>query len=295
MRSIKFVGVLVTCALSLALGSGNSASGADEAAAGNGQKINVGLQLYSFRAQMAKDVPGTLELAHKMGITDVEIAGVYGLSAERLRDELKKHDLKPSGMHFQWPQLSEHLDQVIADAKTLGLEYVTLPWIPHNGEFTPKDAQKAVAAFNKWGKQLAEAGLMFTYHPHGYEFRPQADGRSLFDMMVKETDPKYVNYEIDIFWAYDGGADPVKLMQKYPDRFPLMHLKDMRKDIKTPNYTGHEDVEADVALGKGQLDIPAILNEAIKIGVKHYYIEDESKESVQQVPVSIAYVRSIGH
>jgi sugar phosphate isomerase/epimerase len=294
MRPTRLIGILTAVTLTLTLASSDPAFGASEAA-GDAHMINVGLQLYSFRNQMAKDVPGTLELAHKMGITDVEIAGVFGLSAEQLRDELKKHDLKASGMHFQWPQLSEHLDQVIADAKTLGLEYVTLPWIPHNGEFTIQNALDAAKAFNKWGKKLAEAGLKFTYHPHGYEFRPQEGGRTLFDVMVKETDPKYVNYEIDIFWAYDGGADPVKLMAKYPDRFPQMHLKDMRKDIKTPNYTGHEDVEADVALGKGQLDLPAIFNEAIKIGVKHYYIEDESKESVQQVPVSIRYVRSIGH
>jgi sugar phosphate isomerase/epimerase len=294
MRTTNRIGTLTVLALALMLVASNPASGAAETA-GESQTINVGLQLYSFRSEMAKDVPGTLALVHRMGITDVEIAGVNGLSAEQLREELKKNDLKASGMHFQWPQFSEHLDKVISDAKTLGLEYVTLPWIPHNGQFTLQNAHDAARAFNKWGKKLAEAGLKFTYHPHGYEFRPQKDGQTLFDVMVKETDPKYVNYELDIFWAYDGGADPVKLMAKYPDRFPLMHLKDMRKDVKTPNYTGSENVESDVALGKGQLDIPAILNEAIKIGVKHYYIEDESNESVQQVPVSIRYVRSIGH
>lgn len=292
MRHLNRIAAALLAGLLIA-GWGSRAAAAAEKS--EGPTINVGLQLYSFRAQMANDVPGTLALVHKMGITDVEIAGVYGMSAEQLRDELKKNDLKASGMHFQWPELSEHLDKVIADAKTLGLEYVTLPWIPHNGEFTLENAHVAAKAFNKWGKRLAEAGLKFTYHAHGYEFRPQPGGGTLFDVMAKETDPKYVNYELDIFWAYDGGADPVKLMEKYPDRFPQMHLKDMRKDIKTPNYTGHEDVEADVALGKGQLDLPAIFNEAIKIGVKHYYIEDESKESVQQVPVSIQYVRSIGH
>jgi sugar phosphate isomerase/epimerase len=113
-------------------------------------------------------------------------------------------------------------------------------------------------------------------------------------MMVKQTDPKYVNFEIDIFWAYDAGNDPVKLMEKYPDRFILMHLKDMKKTVKTPNYTGHEDVESDVALGTGQLDIPAIIKEGVKIGIKHYFIEDESRSSVQQIPQSIQYVRSIG-
>lgn len=271
-------------------------SGVDRGAAelDKGQKINVGLQLYSFRNQMAKNVPGSLDLAQKMGITDVEIAGLYNLSAEQFKRELDQRGLKASGIHCQWDQLSDHLDQVIADAKTLGVEYVTLPWIPHGGEFTIQNAHDAAAKLKEWGRKLSEAGLKFTYHPHGYEFRPY-EGGTLFDVMAKDTDPKFINFELDIFWAYDGGADPAKLMAKYPDRFPQMHLKDMRKDVKTPKYAGHEDVEADMALGKGQLNLPAILAEAQKIGVKHYYIEDESSRSVEQVPVSIQYVRSIGY
>ena len=255
--------------------------------------INVGLQLYSFRAQMEKDVPGTLELAHKMGVTDVEVAGLYKLSPEQFRALLDKNELKASGIHFQWDQFSKDIDGIIQECKALGVQYVTLPWIPHKGKFTIENAHEAAAKFNEWGEKLAQAGLKFTYHAHGYEFRPHEMG-TLFDVMVAETKPQFVNYELDIFWAYDGGADPVKLMQKYPNRFLLMHLKDMRKDVKTPNYTGHEDVEADVPLGTGQLDIPAILKEAKKIGIKHYYIEDESKESVERVPQSIKYVRSIG-
>jgi sugar phosphate isomerase/epimerase len=258
-----------------------------------GHKINVGLQLYSFRIQMAGDVPGSLALAQKMGITDVEVAGLYNLSAQEFRQQLDQHGLKASGIHFQWDQLSDHLDQAIADAKVLGVEYVTLPWIPHGAQFTIENAHDAARHMNEWGRKLSEAGFKFTYHPHGYEFRPY-EGGTLFDLIAKETDPKLVNFELDIFWAYDGGADPVKLMEQYPQRFPQMHLKDMRNGVKTPNYTGHEDVEDDVALGKGQLDIPAILTEAMKIGVKHFYIEDESSHSVGQVPASIAYVRSIG-
>lgn len=258
------------------------------------QKINVGLQLYSLRNQFPKDVPGTMSLVEKMGITDVEAASFYGLTPEEFRKELDAHHLHASGAHFQWDALSNDIDGVIKSAKTLGCEFVTLPWIPHNGDFTIENAHAAAKKFNEWGKKFADAGLRFTYHPHGYEFRPH-EGGTLFDVMVKETDPKYANFEIDIFWAYDGGADPAKLMAKYPDRFVQMHLKDMKKGLKTPNYTGHEDTENDVALGAGQLNLRAILDEAVKIGIKHYYIEDESKSSVQQIPQSIQYVRSIGH
>ena len=255
--------------------------------------INVGLELYSLRAQFAKDVPGSMATVEKWKITDVEGAGLYNQSAEQVRKELDAHHLHASGAHFQWDAFSKDVDGVIRDAKALGCEYVTLPWIPHDGDFNEKDAQNAVEKFNEWGHKCADAGLKFTYHPHGYEFRPHGDG-TLFDLMAAGTKPEWVNFELDIFWAYDGGADPVKLMEKYPTRFVQMHLKDMKKGVKTPNYTGHEDTESDVAIGTGQLDLPAILKEAEKIGIKHYYIEDESKESEEQIPQSIKYIRSIG-
>src|SRR6185437_627735 len=171
------------------------------------QKINIGLQLYSVRNQMAKDVPGTLRKVHDFGITDVESAGFYGESAEQFRQQLDAAGLHASGGHWQWNDFSDHLDQVIKDARTIGAEYVTLPWIPHNGNFTLDEAHKAAAKFNEWGRKCSEAGLHFCYHPHGYEFKPTPQGTA-FDVLVRETDPKYANFELDIFWAYHGGADP---------------------------------------------------------------------------------------
>jgi sugar phosphate isomerase/epimerase len=284
-------GVLVCIAAALSLaGPGLSRTNAADAPAG---KINVGLQLYSVRDRMQKDVPGTLALVQKMGITDVEVAGLYNLSPADFRKQLDDHGLHASGVHFQWDAFNKDADAVIRDAKTLGCDYVTMPWIPHKRDFTAENARATAEKFNEWGKKCADAGLKFTYHPHGYEFHP-LDGGTVFDVLVKETKPEYVNYELDIFWAYHGGADPVKLMEKYPNRFILMHLKDMDKSVKVPKYTGSESTENDVALGAGQIDIASILKEAQKIGIKHYFIEDESKRSIEQIPQSIAYVRSIG-
>jgi sugar phosphate isomerase/epimerase len=257
------------------------------------QRINVGLQLYSLRAQLAKDVPGPLALVQKWGISDVETAGFYGLTAKQFRRQLDRHHLHASGGHFGWDLFTKDVGAVIRDAKTLGCTYVSIAWVPHGSRFTLADAHKAIKNFNSWGRKCAAAGLKFTYHAHGYEFRPYKDG-TLFDLIAHETNPEYVNFELDIFWAYHGGADPVKLMEKYPTRFPQMHLKDMRKGVKTGKYTGHEDVRNDVTLGTGQLNLPAILTEAEKIGVKHYYIEDESPDSEKQIPRSIKYLRSIG-
>ena len=273
----------------------NSAPGgkSGDAAATSG-KIEVGVQLYSVRALLNKEVTGTLAIVNQMHVTEVEVAGLYGHIAESFRDELKKAGLRAVGVHFQFDRFSKDIDGLIKDAKTLGCEYVTLPWIPHQGDFTAENAKEVAAKFNEWGRKCAAAGLKFTYHPHGYEFRPYQEG-TVFDLLVAETKPEFVNYELDIFWAFDAGADPVKLMEKYPNRFTLMHLKDMKKGVKTPNFSGGENVESDVALGTGQLDLPAIIKEAKKIGIKHYFIEDESSKSVQQIPESIGYIRSIGY
>lgn len=281
-----------TCGVAT-LAAMQSAQAADEATSPH--KVNVGVQLYSLRVQMSKSVAGPMDELGKWGVTDVEAAGLDGQTAQRFRELLDMHHLTASGAHFQWGDFDGHLDNVIRDAKVLGCEYVTLPWVPHGKEFSKDDAEKAISHFNEWGAKLSEAGLKFTYHAHGYEFRPLDDGSTLFDQIVQKTDAKYVNFELDIFWAHDGGADPVKLMEKYPDRFVQMHLKDMDKSVKVPKYAGSEDTKNDVALGEGQIDIPAILAEAQKIGVKHYYIEDESGRSETQIVKSIAYVRSLGY
>jgi sugar phosphate isomerase/epimerase len=142
------------------------------------------------------------------------------------------------------------------------------------------------------GKVLREQyGLTFCFHNHGYEFGPHGDG-TLFDFMVRESNPQDVSFELDIMWAFFPGADPASLLRKYPWRFPLMHLKDLRKGV-VGDLSGQTPVENDVAFGTGQLDLPAILRAAALAGVKHYYIEDESPSIAEQVPQSIAYLKSL--
>lgn len=181
---------------------------------------------------------------------------------------------------------------IVKNAKTLGAKYVMCAWIPHkSGEFSLADAQKAVAVFNKAGKILQENGLTLCYHPHGYEFQPYGKG-TLLDYIIQNTDPKYVSFEMDVFWIQFGGGDPVALLQKYGNRWKLMHLKDMKKGTEK-NLTGGTSVENNVPLGTGELDMKNILIEGRKIGIAHYFIEDESSAVMAQVPESIAYLRSL--
>ena len=183
-------------------------------------------------------------------------------------------------------------EEAARQAEALGLSYAGVGWIPHRGQFDEAAARKAAATFNRAGTILAKHGIQFFYHNHGYEFVPHGDG-TLFDLLAQITDPKLVKFEMDVFWVVHPGQDPVKLLRKYAGRWELFHLKDLKNGVKTGKLTGAEDVNNDVALGTGQIDLPAVLRAAQKQGVKHYFIEDESPRSTSQIPQSLRFLANL--
>jgi sugar phosphate isomerase/epimerase len=268
--------------------------GAAVAGPGTGPSFKgpIGLQLYSLREQFKKDVPGTLDEVKKWGIKYVELAGTYGMPPEKFKAELDKRGLEPISAHFAYEKYRDDVESIVTEAKALGLKYAGCAWIPHEGDFTEKTCREAITVFNKAGEALAKHGINFFYHTHGYEFQPHGQG-TLLDMLITDTNPQHVSYEMDIFWIVHPGQDPVKLLDKYPHRWELMHLKDMKKGTPTGLLTGHSDVTNDAALGAGQMDLPAILRAAKKAGVKWYFIEDESPVSEQQIPQSLGYLEQV--
>jgi sugar phosphate isomerase/epimerase len=253
----------------------------------------AGLQLYSLREQFKKDVPGTLDIVKSYGITEVELAGLNNLPAAEFRQMLESRGLHAVSGHMQYDALKTDLPAAIREAKAMGLKYVACPWIPHSiAEFSEADAHRAAQDFNMWGEAFKKEGITFAYHCHGYEFRPVGDG-NLFDLLVKETKPEFVSFEMDVFWVVHPGQDPVKLLEKYPNRWSLMHLKDIRKGAATGFYTGHAPLTDDVPLGTGMVDWPSVLATAAKVGVQHYFIEDESPTSVEAIPQSLKYLETL--
>jgi sugar phosphate isomerase/epimerase len=252
----------------------------------------AGLQLYSVRAQLAKDVDGTLAEVHAWGVKYVELAGTYGLTPEQFKAKLTEHGLDAVSGHFSFEQWSQDPEGVLLQARDLGLVEVGCAWIPHSGNFDEKTCRHAIEVFNRAGLLAAKHHMRFFYHTHGYEFQPYRDG-TLFDLLVQETDHDNVKFEMDIFWIVHGGQDPVRLLWKYPFRWELMHLKDMRKGTPTGLLTGSTDVRNDVALGTGMINLPSILNVARQVGVKWYFIEDESPNSEDQIPQSLVYLRDL--
>jgi sugar phosphate isomerase/epimerase len=252
----------------------------------------IGLQLYSLRADFPKDVPGTLNFVEQLGFKEVEVAGTYGLKPEEFKKMLDAHGFLPIGAHFSFDKLRDDPESVAREAQALGLKYAGCAWIPHKGKFDEAQCRAAAAVFNRAGAVMAKHGLKVYYHTHGYEFEPFGDG-TLFDLLMKETDPKLVTFEMDILWVVFPGQDPVKLLEKYPTRWTMLHLKDLKKGVKTGELTGHTDVQNDVAIGSGQMDYPSILKTAQRLGIKHYFIEDESPSAREQLPRSIEYLKNV--
>jgi sugar phosphate isomerase/epimerase len=252
----------------------------------------IGLQLYSLRSEIPKDVPGSLALVNKWGIREIEGGGTYNMTQEEFNALCKKNKLKMVSVGASFEELEKDPAAVAAKAKQFGAKYVMCAWVPHTGDdFTLADTEKAIAVFNKAGKVLKEQGISLCYHAHGYEFRPYEDG-TLFDLMAKQLDPKFANFEMDVFWVKHPGQDPVALLKKYPGRFPLMHLKD-RKHGTPDSQSGHADVETNVVLGTGDVGIAAIMKVAKKLGVKHFFIEDESSYAAEQIPQSLTFLKSL--
>lgn len=251
----------------------------------------LGVEAYTFRKSFPVDVAATLDTIRLMGFTELE-GGGGRMPPEEFKKLCDARGISIPSMGVSYEFLNKYPDSLAFMARQLGATYVMCAWIPHkNNVLTYEDAAKAVNDFNRIGEYLKGRGIIFCYHAHGYEFQPYENG-TLLDYIIKNTNPQYVSFEMDIFWIQFGGGDPVALLKKYGDRWKLMHLKDMRKGTKK-DLTGLTGPENDVPLGTGEINIPVILKEANKIGIKHFFIEDESNYVNTQVPQSIAYLKSL--
>jgi sugar phosphate isomerase/epimerase len=254
--------------------------------------VPLGMVSYTYRHSLQKDMPSTLDSLKAMQIYDMEFSSLFGKKASDIRKLLDERGMYCTSFGVSYPDALMKTEEVAANAKALGAKFVRVAWIPHDGPFTKDLADKTILDFSKIGKNLKENyGLAFCYHNHGFEFAPYGGG-TFFDYIAKNTDPNFVNFEMDILWTFFPGIDPAKLLEQYPNRFKLMHVKDLKKGI-IGNLSGSTSSENDVALGTGQLNLPAIMKAAKKAKIQHYYLEDESSLHAIQVPQSIKYLQSI--
>jgi sugar phosphate isomerase/epimerase len=270
-----------------------SSSAAEQRLAGTGNyfKGPLGLQMYSLRHHTTTNLVFALDKVREYGFHTIE--GAAGrMPAKEYLELLRARNIKCVSTFADYARLKTNVDGVISSAKELGVKYVVCGWIPHEkGNFSEKNARAAAEMFNTAGEKLKAAGLAFAFHIHGYEFQPYKDG-TLFDLLVQETKPQFVSYELDVFWAAQGGADPAALIAKYSSRFKLMHVKDLRKGAAI-NLTGGAPDSDSVPVGQGQIDWPAVLKAAQRAGVEHYFIEDEAVDAINQIPLSLRFLEHV--
>ena len=254
----------------------------------------LGVQLWSFRDLAKTDPVAMMRTVRRMGFTDVETAGLYGMTPVQFADALQKAGLHARSMHVDYNDLKDHPDSVIATAKALGAKWVGLAWYPHDDKkgFTEADARKAITDFNTFGKALKAGGISFFYHDHGFEPVKYGNG-TLLDEMISKTDPALVHFEMDVLWTWLPNVDPVALIHKYPGRFKLMHIKDMKPGGARGSLSGGIPAEQQAAIGEGQVPWPKLLEAAQKDGFEYYFLEDETPDPMVNVPKSVAYLEKV--
>ena len=254
----------------------------------------LGLEIYSLRDDLKKDTRGTLQYIKDLGFTEIEIpGGYYNLTMKEFKAECNQLGLKPTSFLSGFEMYRDSIDKIIAQAKFFNIKAVGCGWLPHKpNNFTRENAEMAIEVFNKAGERLAKEGITMFYHCHGFEFQPSPEG-TLFDYIVQKTNPQNVKFEMDVYWAFHGGAVPELLLKKYPNRFIALHIKDMKNGQETGEYSGGTPLTSDVAVGTGQLDFLKIIRAAMQTGVKYFYIEDENADVKNHLPITLKYLKGL--
>ncbi len=238
-------------------------------------KYKMGLQLFSIRAPLRTDVPGTIKKISEVGYEDCETYGYdplqgtyYGLKAASFKQLLADHKMITTSGHYDFTQyfdksddeLLKYTDQCIEGAKALNQRYITWPWL--DPKFRTIENYKILTGkLNKIGERVNKAGLGFAYHNHDFEFTDH-NGENGYDIITRDTDPRLVKLQVDLYWVMYSKKDPAALFSKQPGRFVMWHVKDMHKESR--DYT---------ELGNGSIDYTKILPEASRAGMEYYYIE----------------------
>lgn len=266
------------------------------ATAGTHRIRKVGVQLYTVRDQMQADFEGTIAKVADIGYKEVEFAGYFGRTPQQVRAVLDKNGLSAPGTHVQYDELDEKFPAVIEASKAIGIEYIVNPWIPEELRKSPDIWRQASEKFNRCGEQAQKAGLQFAYHNHWFEFLP-VNGEMPYDTLLKQCDPHLVKMEMDLCWITVGGGDPFKYFNEYPGRFPLVHVKDMKKLPKVSEAGGQnfgDSLKDMTSVGNGVIDWKKIFAQSDKAGIKHYIVEhDKPEDPVESITESYTYLSKL--
>jgi sugar phosphate isomerase/epimerase len=265
----------------------NAASAAD-----TGRRVSpIGLQLYTVRAMMKTDFAGTLAQVAAAGYQEVEMAGYFDRAPKDVRAMLEQHGLTSPSSHVDYKIVDKSLSAAIDSAHTMGQTFLICPSIDDLQRKEPDGWKRAAELFNRAGEQCQKAGIQFGYHNHTVEFAPSEPlgGKLPYDFLLENTDAKLVAMEMDLCWISVAGQDPLAYFAKYPGRFPLVHVKD---------WQGQGGTTADEAarmrdVGQGSIDWKRIFAQSAQAGIKHYFVENDSAKSVDNIRTSYKYLSEL--
>ena len=264
-------------------------------AAGDHKIDKVGVQLYTVRDLMKNDFEGTIAKVAQIGYKEVEFAGYFGRTAQQVRDVVDKNGLSAPSTHIQYDELDDKFPSVLETAKAIGMGYVVCPWIPEELRKSPDIWKQAAEKFNRCGEQTKKAGMQFAYHNHWFEFLP-TNGVLPYDELLKACDADLVKMEMDLCWITTAGGDPLKYFNEYPGRFPLVHVKDVKKlpHITTGGAQNFGDTVDLTEVGSGIIDWKRIFAQSDKAGIKHYIVEhDHPKQPLESIKTSYEYLKAL--
>jgi len=257
-----------------------------------------GLALYTVRNAMGTDAKATLKSVAEIGYQNVEAAGYkdgkyYNMTPEDFKNYLKELNLRPISTHQSDINIDD-ADAMFADAKAAGFEYFVVP-IPPMGLFKyyqetqsmgmEGGAENLAKILTTLGKKCDKAGLKLLYHNHDFEFKKDKDGVVVIDYLLENLDPKYVNFQMDLYWVTKAGADPIAYFNKYPNRFKLWHVKDM------------DDQGRFAPVGNGKIDFAKILENKELSGMQYYFVEQDrtfDMKPLEAIQISHDGLKKIG-
>lgn len=238
----------------------------------------IGLQLYTLRRQAQADLAGTLAAVARIGYKEIELAGYYNHPATDVRGLLDQHGLASPSGHIAIEAIETNPSQTFADARAVGHRWITVPSLPRGPRATVDDWKAVANRFNKAARACKSAGFRFAFHNHNDIVRRIGDVLPI-EILMTETDPSLVSFEMDIYWAVNGGADPLTLLATYPGRFAMFHVK----DASAPPKLEMADV------GAGMIDFGTIFAKAP--GIEHYFVErDDAPDPLASAAASFEYL-----
>lgn len=250
---------------------------------GSAKLDKIGVQLYTLRQEMERDFEGTLRRVAGIGFQEVEFAGYFHRTPKQVHDLLAELKLGSPSAHMPYESLETNWQEILDQAREIGHEYVLIAWTPEEERRTLDDWKRIAAKFNRAAEAARRSGLKFGYHNHNFEFVP-IDGKVPFDVLLAETDPGLVRIEMDLYWITLAGGDPLVYFQQFPGRFPMVHVKDLKKG--TPPQM--------VDVGAGDINFKAILARREQAGIQHFFVEhDEPPDAWASVAASYRYLRGL--